>query len=163
MVDVSRSYFKSGQSVAIDLDGAPIGELGIVKESVRKEWRLTDAVAVLSVRVEPLLRHAFKPRVFAAIPSYPSTVRDIAMIVSDRVRNEDIERIIRKAAPAELERVQIFDIFSGASIGPGRKSVAYSLTYRSASRTLTDEEANGYHNRVKDALKQSLEIEIREG
>ncbi|MFH0908232.1 MAG: phenylalanine--tRNA ligase subunit beta [bacterium] len=163
MADASRPCFKAGQTVSISAGGAVIGELGIVKEAVRKEWRLTDPVAVLTVRVEPLLRNAFAPRVYAAIPPYPCVVRDIAMIVSDRVRNADIERIIRQAAPAELERVRIFDIFSGESIGRGRKSVAYSLTYRSGSRTLTDEEANGYHNRVKDALKQSLEIEIREG
>jgi len=157
-----RSWAAPGQCVAISVGGQPVGGIAIVHPSIRKEWRLTDPVAVLGARVEALASGVFRARTFKAIPPYPCVVRDIAMIVSDRVRNEDIERIIRKAAPAELERVRIFDVFSGKSIGPGRKSVAYSLTYRSGSRTLTDEEANGYHNHVKDALKQSLEIEIRE-
>ena len=157
-----RAWAAPGQCVAITVGNQPVAGIAIVHPAIRKEWRLTDPVAVLGARVEPLAAGVFRARTYKAIPPYPSVVRDIAMIVSDNVRNEDIERIIRKAAPAELERVQIFDIFSGKAIGPGRKSVAYSLTYRSGSRTLTDEEANGYHNHVKDALKQSLEIEIRE-
>ena len=85
------------------------------------------------------------------------------MIVGDAVRHEDIVACIKKAAPRELERIVLFDIFTGAAIGPGRRSVAYSLTYRAADRTLTDEEANGYHEKVKAALRADLSAELREG
>jgi phenylalanyl-tRNA synthetase beta chain len=159
----NRPWAEAGQCVEISAGGKAIGELGVAKAAIRKEWRLTDPVAVLSVQAEPLLAGMFRPRTFSAIPAFPSVVRDIAMLVGESVRHEDIVAVIRKAAPPELEQVRIFDIFSGGSIGPGRKSLAYSLTFRSGARTLTDEETNGYHSSIKDALRKSLEVEIREG
>ena len=71
--------------------------------------------------------------------------------------------VVRKVAPKELEKVDLFDIFSAEGIGAGRKSMAYSFTYRSLTRTLTDEEANRFHEAVKSALKVELGVEVREG
>ena len=111
--------------------------------------------------VATLTANAFVVPAFGALPSYPSVVRDVAMLVKDAVTHDDIVRIIRKAAPAELERVELFDVFRGKGIPEGCRSVAYSLTFRSSSRTLTDEETNGYHDTVKRALQQELQVEIR--
>jgi phenylalanyl-tRNA synthetase beta chain len=86
----------------------------------------------------------------------------MALIVDQGIRHEDIVSAIRQAAPEELEQVSLFDIFEGQSIGSGKKSMAYSLTYRSSTRTLTDEEANAYHNNVKKALGSALSVEFRE-
>jgi len=144
------------------VEGQPAGRLGLVQRRIRREWRLTDPVAVLDLDVAALTRRALDIKGFQEIPAYPSVARDVAMIVGDEVRHEDIERVIRAHAPAELESIRIFDIFKGGSIGPGRRSVAYSLTYRSPARTLTDEEANGYHEAVKGALRGELRAEIRE-
>ena len=77
--------------------------------------------------------------------------------------HEQIVKTIRKAAPPELEDVRLFDIFKGKSLGAGKTSLAYSLTYRAAGRTLKDEEANTFHDKVKAALKAALAVEIREG
>ncbi len=86
----------------------------------------------------------------------------MALLVPEDVKHSDIVNVIAEAAPPELENVALFDIFSGESVGPGQKSMAYSLRYRSSSRTLTDEEANAYHDRVKDALKSRLQIVVRD-
>ncbi|HEY8240746.1 MAG TPA: phenylalanine--tRNA ligase subunit beta, partial [Kiritimatiellia bacterium] len=163
IADGERSWAAPGQCVGITAAGEPIGGIAVVHPSIRKEWRLADPVAVLGARVEPLLANVFRARVCSAIPPFPCVIRDLALVAGERVRHEDIVAVIRKAAPAELEQVRMFDIFSGGSIGAGRKSLAYSLTFRSGSRTLTDEEANGYHSIIKEALKKSLEVEIREG
>jgi len=60
-----------------------------------------------------------------------------------------------------LERVELFDIFRGSSIPTGKKSLAYSLTFRAADRTLTDAEVNEAHERIKRQLQEKLQCEIR--
>ena len=97
------------------------------------------------------------------LPAYPAVVRDVAMIVDASVRNESVLAEIRKNSPRELTDVRLFDRYVGKEIGMGRKSLAYSLTYRSLERTLTDEEVNVMHESIKESLKNGLKAEIREG
>ena len=134
----------------------------MIAPAIRKEWRLNDPVAVLEVDVAVVAHRKREQITYAPIPSYPSVERDVALVADASLRHEDIVAAIRKFAPAELENVHLFDIFTGEAVGKGKCSLAYSLTYRSSERTLTDEEVNGYHNSVKKALKQELNVEIRE-
>ncbi|HOW98031.1 MAG TPA: phenylalanine--tRNA ligase subunit beta [Kiritimatiellia bacterium] len=160
--DAGCPYLEPGSAAALFIGGEPVGRMGLVAAKQRAEWRMTQPVAVLEVRLAPLLGRAHVTPACRPVPAYPSVRRDVALIVDAAIRHEDVVRLIRKAAPAELENIEIFDIFSGGSIGAGRRSLAYALTYRSASRTLTDEEANGYHEAIKQALKRELNAEIRE-
>ncbi|MBU1694157.1 MAG: phenylalanine--tRNA ligase subunit beta [Verrucomicrobia bacterium] len=161
--DTGCPYLETGRAATLLMGDEPIGRMGLVGAKQRAEWRMTQPVAVLEVRLEPLLGRAGETRSCSPVPAYPSVRRDVALIVDQAIRHEDVVRLIRRAAPPELENIEIFDIFSGGNIGAGRRSLAYALTYRSAARTLTDEEANGYHESIKQALKQELGAEIREG
>jgi phenylalanyl-tRNA synthetase beta chain len=154
--------FEDGFSAAVVSGGEEIGVVGLVSGRIAGEWRITGPVGVFEVRVAPLLARAFAGRTFRPVGAYPAVSRDVAMIVDNRVKHEDVVCAIRKAAPKELERIELFDIFTSAEIGAGRKSLAYSLRYRSLDRTLTDEEANRFHDRVKAALRGELSAEIRE-
>ena len=95
-------------------------------------------------------------------PSYPSIRRDAALIVGTDVRHERVVAVARAAAPAELEKIELFDVYQGKNLGAGRKSMAYAFTYRSKTGTLTDEAANGFQAKVNAALKAQLPAEIRE-
>ncbi|MEI6148899.1 MAG: hypothetical protein WCS01_07355, partial [bacterium] len=77
------------------------------------------------------------------------------------VSHESVLNVVSGVAPRELVDIRLFDVYRGESLGQDRKSMAYSMTYRSLERTLTDEEANAFHDRVKAALKQELNAEIR--
>ena len=156
-------HAESGTGVQLFAGGTMLGSVALVNRRIRKEWRLADPVAVIELDVAPLLARALAIRAYEDVATYPSVSRDVAMIVTDAVLHEDIVRVIRAAAPPELEAIELFDLFKGPSIGAGRRSAAYSLVYRSAQRTLTDEDANGYHNTVKAALRKELAAEIREG
>ena len=118
---------------------------------------------MLELRLAPLLDSVFKVACMKPLPAYPAVVRDVAMIVDASVRNESVLAEIRKNSPRELTDVRLFDIYVGKEIGMGRKSLAYSLTYRSLERTLTDEEVNVMHESIKESLKNGLKAEIREG
>jgi phenylalanyl-tRNA synthetase beta chain len=104
----------------------------------------------------------FAPPSLKAIPVFPSVTRDLALVVDEGVKHEEIVGVIRQNACPELTTVDLFDIFRGEGIGRGRKSLAYSLVYRSSDRTLTDEEANGFHEAIKGKLKSELGVEIRD-
>ncbi|MBN1557295.1 MAG: phenylalanine--tRNA ligase subunit beta [Lentisphaerae bacterium] len=139
-----------------------IGVLGVLAESIRRERRMAEPAAVAELDLDPFVAHAFAAPELRPIPAYPGVARDMALIVDEAVAHETIDGIIRQAAPPELTRVSLFDIFRAEGIGRGRKSLAYTLYYRSAERTLTDEDANGYMARVKEALRKALNVEIRE-
>jgi len=105
----------------------------------------------------------FTNPVFHPIPQYPAISRDVAIAVDQNVSHSAILKVIHEAAPVELTGIDLFDIFTGEGVKRGTKSLGYSLTYRSFERTLTDEDANGYHEAIKDALKRELDVDIREG
>jgi phenylalanyl-tRNA synthetase beta chain len=154
--------FEAGHAAAIRIAGEPAGVMGLVTGHIRDEWRLSDPVAVAELSLAPLLEHVFELHEITPIPAFPAVQRDMALVVDRDVKHRDILEIINKSAPSELESVELFDIFEGEAIGPGRKSMAYSLTYRSSERTLTDEDANRYHEAVKKSLREALKLDIRE-
>lgn len=159
----SLPFFEKGFGCDLVLHGQPAGWLGLVSAAIRREWRLNDPVGILEVMASPVAHRAPARVQYQAVPAYPSVSRDVALVADATLHHETIVAAIRKAAPPELEQVQLFDIFSGGALEKGRRSLAYALTYRSSARTLTDDEVNGYHNSVKEVLKRELNVEIREG
>jgi len=103
-------------------------------------------------------RGAVKPS-----PQFPATRRDVAFVADAGVAHRDVVEAIKKAGPAELTGVELFDIFQSKEIGKGKRSLAYALTFRSPERTLTDAEVNAAFARIVQALKDGLRVEVREG
>ncbi len=99
---------------------------------------------------------------FHEIERFPAVRRDIAMIVPEKISHQEIERVIQEARESLLEKVELFDLFEGGDFGPGRKSLAYSLTYRDKTRTLTNEEVTAAHARIRERLRHELGAELRE-
>ena len=159
----ANAFLEKGCGAHVLLGGQVIGLLGVVNRQVRAEWRFNEPVGVWEVNTNDLLAHAFKIREIVTPGIYPPVERDMALTVDAALTHGDILRVIEKAAPKELEKVELFDIYEGDKIGVGKKSMAYALTYRSWDKTLTDEEANAYHNSVKRALREALSVDVREG
>lgn len=160
--ETSRPYLEDGRAVSVAVGGTECGVMGLVAGAVRKEWRLVDPVGVFELRLPPLLGRVFEAPATRPLSPFPSVARDVALVVEERVKHADVLDVIRKNAPAELVDLRLFDIYRSDNIGGGRKSMAYSFTYRSAERTLTDEEANGFHENLKAALRSALRAEIRD-
>ena len=156
------SFFESGFGFALIINGQPAGWLGLIAPAIRKEWRINEPVAVLEVNASPVAHHTPGRISYQPVPTYPSVSRDVALVADASIRHDDLVAAMKKAGPSELENIQLFDIFTGASVGAGRRSLAYSLTYRSGQRTLTDDEVNVYHEHVKRELRAALNVEIRE-
>ncbi len=151
------------RSVAILVDGREVGVIGLLKQSIRGDWRLRMPVALLEVTLEPLLQKVFTTKSAAPLPVYPSVRRDVALVVDQAVTHESVLLAIRKIAPKELTGTDLFDIYHSKDLGRSRKGMAYSLEYRSLDRTLTDDEVNELHAAIKTGIKTELHAEIREG
>ena len=98
---------------------------------------------------------------YVPVSQFPSVSRDIAFIAPAKLRNQDVVDFIRKLHLPHLESVSIFDVFEGKAIGEGKKSLAYSLVFRSPERTLTDDEVNALYEKVRKELADGLKVELR--
>jgi phenylalanyl-tRNA synthetase beta chain len=96
------------------------------------------------------------------VPQFPRVRRDVARIAARDVSHATVETVIRRNGGRELTRVELFDIFKSKDLKDGRRSLAYALEFRSAERTLTDEEVGRSFQRIVEALKATPGIEVRE-
>jgi len=154
--------FEAGQELKIMSGKTEIGVIGLINSKARKEWRLNDPVAAAELDLEPLVSNVWKVGTVKDIPLYPATERDFAFIVDESVRHEEILKAINGGAPAELEKVELFDIFRGKSLEKGRKSMAYSFIYRSPKGTLTDDKVNKLHEAAGQRVCKATGAVIRD-
>jgi phenylalanyl-tRNA synthetase beta chain len=119
------------------------------------------AVFIAELHADLLLKPGKEPNNFRELEKFPAVTRDIAMIVPEEIPHEKILRAIENPKEALLENVELFDLFT-EKIGEARKSLAYRLTYRDRSRTLTNEEVNAAHAKIRERLRSDLGAELRE-
>ena len=117
-------------------------------------------VFIAELHADLLLRDETQ-RKFSELEKFPAVARDIAMIVPEEIAHEKILRAIEDPKEPLLESVELFDLFT-EQIGEARKSLAYRLTYRDRSRTLTSEEVNAAHAKIRERLRSDLSAELRE-
>lgn len=152
-----------GHAAAVMLGERRCGTMALIRQTIRERWRILEPVAVLELDMQPILTHVFDVPKMKAITPYPAIVRDMALLVDRTVPQERIRQHILTHAPPELESVELFDMFAGKGVPEDKKSLAYSIRYRAADRTLTDHAVNAYHTGIKEALRIGLGAEIREG
>ena len=111
---------------------------------------------------ELLLEHAAEVKQLRGVPKFPAVARDLAFIVDATVPAEKLLQEIRGADTSRLlEHVALFDVYRGAPVPEGKKSVAFGLSLRASDRTLTDTEADALCNAIRARLKERLNAEIR--
>ena len=142
-----------------------IGEIGQLSAKHASAVGAESAVFVAELNLDALREMRSRTKVFRELEKFPAIIRDIAMIVPESTTHAEILRVIQNAKESLLEGVELFDLFSGKAaenIGAGRKSLAYTLTYRDKNRTLTSDEVTVVHARIRERLKRELEAELRE-
>lgn len=139
-----------------------LGIMGEVHPDVASNYGIGDKVYCGEFFLDRLIEFSSREIQYSKPPKYPSTSRDIAMVVSEGTPVAEIEKVIKEAGTEILRSVKLFDIYRGIQVGAGKKSVAYSLTYRHDDRTLTDVETEEAHAKVVEALKNNLGASIRD-
>jgi phenylalanyl-tRNA synthetase beta chain len=151
------------ESATIVLGGKlPLGEMGHLSPMLAKKHDLRDAVFLAELNLDQLLARRNPAKSFKPLPQFPAIRRDVAMLVPEATTHEAVLQTVRKTKPANLETVELFDVFRGRNVPEGQKSLAYAFTYRSPEKTLTDAEVNAAHLKIVEALKQNLGATVRE-
>ncbi len=143
-----------GVSAKILVDRNPIGIIGKVHPSIYK-----DDVYVAEISMTSLYKLTTKPLKYKEASKYPSIKKDVAFIVDNEVTNKELEELIKKAGGRLLDSIDIFDIYR--DIKPGKKSMAYNLTFKDDTRTLSDEEVMIVFNNIIDKVTTELNAELR--
>jgi phenylalanyl-tRNA synthetase beta chain len=149
-------------SLEVKLNGRRIGILGAINAARRHPFRLTTQMALCEIDLKPLLKRVDAVGRISPVPQFPLVKRDVAIVAANTVSNADIENLIRRNGGKALTKITLFDIFKSKDLKDGKRSLAYSLEFRSAEKTLTDDEVGRTFQRIVDALKATAGVEVRE-
>jgi phenylalanyl-tRNA synthetase beta chain len=154
-------------SLAVKMNGKPVGLAGQLWPAEARALDSAAPVLFAALDLAALWKAATSDvaKKYREIARFPATSRDIAMLVPLTLRHEAIAATLAKAKEPLLAGVELFDVFTdatGAKVPSDKKSLAYSLTYRSPERTLTADEVNAAHAKLKERLKTELGVALRE-
>ena len=165
-LDVEASFEESKdeslhpvKQAAIVIAGNKLGVVGELHPKVLEAFEIPGAAYLFEINLTALLPFSLGHKMFQPISRFPTIVRDIALIVDAGVTHQTVKDII-KSFPL-VERVTIFDVYSGEQVPPGKKSLAYSITFQSPAHTLTDEEVNQVQQQILDKLSSELGATLR--
>ena len=153
--------FLKGHCAEVLVNKRVAGVFGEVVPALTKGMRLSTPLFVAMIQLKELLTAEERTLLYDPISPFPSTSRDVAFIAPKELEHRIVVDFIQKAHLPNLERVELFDIFDGEAVGEGRKSMAYSLIFRSAERTLTDDEVNSSYEKLRQKLERGLGVELR--
>jgi phenylalanyl-tRNA synthetase beta chain len=157
----SDHYLQPGRAARVEIGNEVIGHFGEVAAEVREAYDLPDPVYVAELDLDLLRKHAASPQ-FQSFSRFPAVTRDVAFLVSRETPAQRAEDIIRVAAGGDLESLTLFDAYEGKPLSAGQRNLAFSLTFRSQDRTLTDDEVEAHMTRLRTALRDHLGAVIRE-
>jgi phenylalanyl-tRNA synthetase beta chain len=139
-----------------------LGTFGQLHPELRQQRDLPDEVYVFDLSFEALLaalkREESLVTKFRPYSTYPGTNRDLAFFASVKIPVAEIVRAMNKAGGALLDTVEMFDRYRGANVPEGQHSLAFSLKYRASDRTLTDEEVEPVHQKIRDVLVREFQV-----
>lgn len=157
-----RPYLHPGRKADIVYDGTVVGYLGEVHPQVSENYEFKEGVRVYVAVLDmpAVLPYTNFDRRYEGIAKYPATTRDISMLVPKVVLVGEIEDMLSQRGGKILESYKLFDIYEGAQVKEGYKSVAYNLTFRANDRTLTDDEVGASMKKILNGLS-GMGIELR--
>lgn len=149
-----KPFLHPGRQANVVYDGTVIGYLGEVHPTVAANYAIKERVYVAVLDMPEIVSRASFDHKYEGIAKFPAATRDISMVVPKKVLAGDIEKIFDEKGGQFLEKYDLFDIYEGAQIKPGYKSIAYSLSFRAKDRNLEDADITGAMDRIVNALER---------
>jgi phenylalanyl-tRNA synthetase beta chain len=154
-------YLHPGVSANLTAGGHCCGVMGEIAPQVAKSFGLDQKVYMAQINLNALYKNEKPPIRYAALPRFPAATRDLAVIVKTGAGAGDMMNDIARAGGKRLERVQLFDVYTGEQVEEGSKSLAYSLTLRAPDATMTDAEVDKVMAKILKALEQKYGAKLR--
>ena len=159
--DRENPSYHPGRCADILVGGKKLGVLGQVHPLVAEGYGIGGDVYAAELDFTGFESMLAPEKVFHSLPRFPAVSRDLALVCDEDVTVGVLEDCIRRSAGKLLTKINLFDIYRGPGILPGKKSVAFSLELRADDRTLTDEDSAGVVSAVLDGLKKELNALLR--
>ena len=153
--------YHPGRCANILIDGKVMGVLGQIHPLIAENYGIGADVYVAELDFTALEGALEPERVFHSLPKFPTVTRDLALVCDESITVGALEDCIAEAGGKLLRKIDLFDIYRGPGIAPGKKSVAFSLELRADDRTLTDEDSVNTVNAVLEALKVRFGVTLR--
>ena len=153
--------YHPGRCAELRIDGKKVGVIGQIHPLVAETYGIGAEVYAAELDFTLLQSMAGGERVFHPLPKFPAVARDLALVCDESLTVGELESCITAAAGKLLRKINLFDIYRGVGIEPGKKSVAFSLELRADDRTLTDEDSVGVVNKVLEKLETELHVKLR--
>ncbi len=158
----THSSFHPGRSADLLVAGEVIGSFGEIHPELAARFKLTEAKVVYGeMAVAPLIGRHQRLHAIEALPTTPALLEDIALVVNADTPASEVEAVIRQAGGRLLKDALLFDVYAGDQIPPGKKSLAYSLTFQDENKTLTDKNAARARKKIIGAARHRLKAELR--
>lgn len=139
-----------------------VGYAGLLKEKMAREFDIKQAVYVAEINLEPMMAKSEVLRQFKPLPIYPSSQRDIALVLDKGVRVGDLVRQARSVAGELVRQIDVFDLYEGKQIPAGKKSIAIRIEFRSDKESLASEQVDAIMANITEQLKSNFSAEIRD-
>jgi phenylalanyl-tRNA synthetase beta chain len=154
-------FLHPGRQAEIQLDRQVLGWIGELHPEVLRSFGLGTGAVGMEINLDLIDRHRGPAPTFHLLPKYPAVLRDVAVLVPESMPAGEVEAIIRRTGKVLVEAVRLFDVYQGDQVPEGKKSLAFSIQYRSPDRTLTDGEVATIHGEILQALEKELGAILR--
>ncbi|MBR4554424.1 MAG: phenylalanine--tRNA ligase subunit beta [Ruminococcus sp.] len=144
--------FHPGRAAVVTADGEQLGIFGELHPEVCENYGIGTRAYAAKINIPELMAKGTPEKTYSPLPRYPATTRDISVACDASLPVAELEKAIRQAVGSILEKVTLFDVYTGEQIEAGKKSVSYSISMRSHEGTLTDEQADKAMDKVVKAL-----------
>lgn len=152
-------YLHDGRSAKVLVCGEDVGYIGEIHPDVSENYDLTGRVYVAEINLSKLMKYTSVIK-FAPIPKYPNVERDLALVVDESLAVGKLIKAISEHSDV-VEKVELFDVYRGAQVEEGKKSVALNLSLRAHDHTLKDEEVQIVMNGLLETLEKTFDCKLR--
>lgn len=155
-------FFNKEKSAIIEMDGNRLGFIGEINEGLANLFSLNTPSAFAEIDFDKLVNSSTTNDSFTKLPSFPGINRDVAIVIEDNIKWGDIENCVKEANVPFFDGIEFFDVFRGKQIEAGKKSVAFSVKFRSNEKTLKGEEADESIKTILNKLDSDFGAKIRQ-
>ena len=159
--DSTNPSYHPGRCAKVSINGVELGYMGQVHPLVAKNYGMDTEVYCAEINFSKLPQLQLPEPTYVPLPKYPTVWRDLSLMCDEAITVAQLEETITAAAGKLLRSIRLFDIYRGAGVPDGKKSMAFSLELRSDERTLTDADSESVVSKVLDALKDKLNAVLR--
>jgi len=153
-------YTKQGYTAQVTIEGSPIGLVGEVHPEVIRNFNLKQRAFIFELNCKTILDLTNMAKTSNPLPKFPFTTRDISIIIGKDIEAMSILEKLNGFGEKLIENTQLFDVFEGDSVPPGKKSVSVRIIYRSPGKTLEDNEVNGIHINITNRLLREFNASL---